>query len=362
MFLKVKMQIPFLVAGLLCLVFIACTSSRDQHSTAGGDMTDTSLISLERKVLQGDYGKIHSYMLTINRKPIVEKYFNGWKRDSLHTMQSVTKSITSLLVGIAVDKGMMQTDDPIQNYLPEYKDHFDKDSLKRRLTIENILNMRSGIQWSEVPYDSSNLHKMNVSRKDWVNYVLAQPMREVPGTSFDYNSGSLVLLSRILWNATKMRTDSFAMKYLFHPLGILSDGWYRAPFDSLPHTGGGLFLSTPDMINIGLLILQQGKFNDKQIVSKEWLDRCLFRRIITKMGPYHVFYNSLWWLFPEDQTSLNDPSSDIITASGARGQWIMVFPKYQAAFVISGDNLPDFSVKILYNHIVPYLKHSTHID
>ena len=137
---------------------------------------------------------------------------------------------------------------------------------------------------------------------------------------------------------------------------INSDAWYQSPYDSLPHTGGGLFLGLPDMPKIGTLLLQKGNWEGKQIVSKKWIEDYFFRTVSTKMGPYNVFYHHLWWIFPEDQNNLNDSSSDILTASGARGQWIMTFKKYQAVFVIIGDNVPDYSVKILYNYIVPFLK------
>jgi CubicO group peptidase (beta-lactamase class C family) len=300
---------------------------------------------------------IDSLLIVRNGYLVTEKYFNGWSRDRLHTLQSNTKSITSLLVGIAIDQGSITSvDDKVVSFFPEYQRIRNLDDRKAAMSVRDLLTMRTGFDWSEDRYEGSPLQRLNTCECDWLKLVLDWPMREQPGTRFEYNSGGVILLAGIIRNATGMNTDAFAQQFLFDPLGIRQVGWYRGQPDALPHTGGGLLMRPRDMAKIGYLLLKKGRWGDRQIVSESWFNESMqhwIRRPRTfRFHP--TDYGYLWWLMPIDGASGDgEPDADILTASGAQGQWIFAIPRYDMVVVVTG-SANDFAVPVdfLYSDIL----------
>jgi CubicO group peptidase (beta-lactamase class C family) len=292
------------------------------------------------RIRSGDRGRIDSLLVVRNGYLVFERYFNGWNADGLHTLQSDTKSVTSLLVGIAIGQGKVgSVDDKVIDYFPEYRNIRNLDARKEAMRIEDLLTMRTGLDWSENPYEGSPLQQLNESREDWLKFVLDWPMAEQPGTRFEYNSGGVILLGGIIRNATGMNVDRFAERNLFDPLGIERVGWYYGYPDALPHTGGGLLMRSRDMAKIGYLMLRGGRWEEAQVVPEDWIRSSTARiqRPPWSFGGYPVNYGYLWWLLPLDGTGTTD--EDILTASGARGQWIFAIPKYDIVVVATGDSL-----------------------
>jgi CubicO group peptidase (beta-lactamase class C family) len=219
------------------------------------------------------------------------------------------------------------------------------------------LTMRTGFDWSEDPYQGSPLFQLNNCQCDWLKFVLDWQMRETPGTRFEYNSGGVILLAGVIRNATEVPTDAFAQRYLFDPLGITQSRWFYGQPDNLPHTGGGLNLRPLDMAKIGYLMLRNGRWENQQIVSSDWV-----RESTSHVVPYArtfasrpVDYGYLWWLLSLDGRGGDQGrDADIYTAAGAQGQWIFVIPKFDMVVVSTG-NTPYFdqAVDFLYSDILP---------
>lgn len=300
-------------------------------------LDSAKLLVLIRKITGNEFKNVNSLLIYKSNKLVLEEYFNGSNVDQIHTMQSVTKSITSLLVGAMADRGLM--DDlhrPVIDFFPEYNLENMSD-WKEEMTVANLLTMQTGINWSENPYAGSNLQTLNESSMDWVKYVLDQPMRESPGTVWQYNSGGCIVFSGLIKNVTGKSADQFCKEVLFNPLGITAHLWAHSRYNGIPHTGGGLSLRARDMLKIGVMVLDSGKWKGQSVFSPAWINASTQRHATTQgRGNYPAYYGYYWWLLPRSMHLGDDHGDDIITASGAQGQWIFVLPKDKMVVAVTG--------------------------
>ena len=247
---------------------------------------------------------------------ISERYFPSGDSASTHDIRSVTKSVMSTLIGIAIDKGFIQSENEnIVNYLHSLDNHIDE--AKVNIKISDLLSMSSGIEGSDLT---------NVSEyEDWhhapnqLMYTLSKPLIHQPGEVFAYNSGASHLLSIILTQATGISTFEFAKKYLFQPLSIADHQWEQ---DKQGNYNGsaGLCLTPHDMIKIGQLYLNKGMYNGKRIVSEEWINKASTVKITTSnIEPFGPSYGYLWWIG-------NTHGHYYFFANGYGGQFIVVCP------------------------------------
>jgi CubicO group peptidase (beta-lactamase class C family) len=300
------------------------------------------LEALAKRLGQGEFGSFHSLLIVRNGRLAFERYFRGWGPSDLHTVQSVTKSVSSLLVGIAIDqKKIGSVDKRLLDLVPEYQNSANLDDRKRAIELVHVLTMSSGIEWDESStYGSSgnNLSQMHRSG-DWVRFVLDRPMIHPPGRRFRYNSGGTMVLAAVLKKATGLNADEFAQRHLFEPLGIRDVDWrYRSP-NGLPETGGGLFLTPREMAKIGYLVLCGGRWEGRQVVSERWVRQSMQRyfRNVHPLSRYKVDYGYLWWLFSEEQQA-PPLSQDMIFAWGADGQFIFIDPSDELVVVMTAGN------------------------
>ena len=316
------------------------------------------LKSLANRLRTNQIRDLNSLLVVRNGYLVVEEYFNGSGPEDVHTLQSDSKSVTSLLIGIALQQGRIHSvDDKVLTFFPEYEPIKHLDERKAAITIRDLLTMRTGLDWSEDDYNTSPLKELNECGCDWLRFVLNWRMREMPGTKFEYNSGGVILLGGIIRSVTGRAVDSFAEQYLFSPLGIKGARWFQGLPEGLPHMGGGLNLRATDMARIGYLLLRNGRWEDQQIVSHEWLQESTRHWVAypRTFGSHSVDYGYLWWLLPVDNTvpSQGD-DADVYTASGARDQWIFVIPKYDMVVVVTGNTSATFAqpVDFLYTDIL----------
>ena len=298
------------------------------------------LAALVKRVRTNAIPSQHSLLILRHDRLVLEEYFNGSSRNDVHTLQSVTKSVTSLLIGAAIQRhNISGAEESIVNFFSEYMSLQNVDGRKNSMTLRHLLTMQTGLDWNEEPYAGSNLEILNNSCGDWVPYVLNRPMREAPGTRWQYNSGGVIALSGMLRYATQMFADEFARRVLFEPLGIQNERWFRAPCDRLPHTGGGLSLPARDMAKLGLLVLRRGRWNEQQIISESWLAESTQRAATPGYWYSHpVYYGYLWWLLPlSGRAGPPDADGDIITAAGAGGQWIFIVPKHDLVITVTAN-------------------------
>ncbi len=197
-------------------------------------------------------------------------YFHG---TDLHSMQSVTKTVSSIIVGVAIARGDFKADldTPLLKYFDVAKVK-NVDERKRRITLRHVLTMSTGLDWKEdgVPYDDpKNDCSVMEASEDWVQYAIDKPMAQEPGKVFNYNSGVAALVAYVFQKETGQDIEKYGEKYLFQPLGM-DHFWKRTPL-GLPDTEGGVFFSTTDLAKLCYLYLHDGMWDGQQIVSREWV-------------------------------------------------------------------------------------------
>lgn len=282
-----------------------------------------------------------------------EKYYHGTQRDSLHHIQSQTKSVVSLLLGIAIDKGFITNEkEQVAKYFP---DHFNaNDSLKNSVTIRDLITMSAGFDWEEMNpvNDPKNNNTQMYRGGHWLDYALSRPMAAKPFTSFKYNSGCPMIVAGIIEKATKTPLDQFAEKYLFKPLGIENYRWLKDS-SGFCHAGGGLYLKPSDVLKIGIMVLNNGSYQGKRIVSRDWLDRSCTPLFTTEFNSKG--YGYFWWV--KDMATNNDRSTKVVSAEGAGGQSLFIIPEHGLVVSFTEHNYttPQVGPWVLRESVLPNL-------
>jgi CubicO group peptidase (beta-lactamase class C family) len=293
----------------------------------------------------------HGIVIARHGRLIYEHYFAGkdqrlgmslgdvsFDAGTKHDIRSISKSVTSLLVGMALDRGLLtDLDAPVFSFFPEYGDL--RTPEKDRMTLRHLLTMSSGFAWDETSVaftnPSNTYSQMEIApRAD--HFVLAQPLAAQPGEVFNYNSGTANLLGLILRKVTGKRLDAFAKETLFDPLGIEDWDWdYDAGFN--PAAASGLRLRPRDLAKIGQLVLERGKWHGRQIVSSSWIEDSTTPRLSGK-DPAMMFYRPegitsygyLWWL---GRSPPERPEREMIAGGGYGGQRVFILPSLGAVVV-----------------------------
>jgi CubicO group peptidase (beta-lactamase class C family) len=323
-------------------------------------MNEAPLNTLATRIRNGQIAELNGLVVVRRGYVVMEQYANGSSATHVHEMQSVTKSITSLLLGIAIDNGRIAgVDSKALGFFPEYTDFQNMTQAKRDVTLHQLLTMTSGLNFYEDPYPGSPLQRLNDSGGDWLRIIFDQPMNATPGERWQYNSGGVIALGGVIYNATGTVADEYARQHLFEPIGIRTSYWFKGSPNGLPHMGGGLGLRASDLARIGYLVLRKGKWGDTQIVSESWLRESTGHHVRAPrtFGSHSTDYGYLWWLLPLDNRAGGTWDTDIITASGAKGQWLFIVPKYDLV-VAATSNGAGFSgyidpIEFLYSYILP---------
>jgi CubicO group peptidase (beta-lactamase class C family) len=246
-------------------------------------------------------------------------YYHG---TDLHTMQSVTKTVASIIIGAAMQRGDFKAglDTPVLKYFDVSKVK-NVDERKRRMTLRDLLTMSPGMEWHELdlPYgDPRTDFTLMEGTDDWVQYAIDKPMAAEPGKAWNYSCGASELLAYVFQKETGQDIDDYGQKYLFAPLGIRHE-WKRT-YLGVVDTEGGLYLNGSDLAKIGYLYLKDGMWDGHRIVSSEWVKESLAPYFQTNEP--HFEYGFQWWLF-----KLPDSTEYVWIARGMGGQDLIVFPK-----------------------------------
>jgi len=301
---------------------------------------DSEKISdLIREILNKNFKHIDSVLLVKDGKLILEEYFNKYGRDDLHELHSVSKSITSILVGIAIDERMIpNVDTKVYAFFPEYKGTQWVDQ-KYDISLKHVLIMSAGIDWDEwtrpLNDPRNDIIGLIVHSDNWIKYVLNKGVVEPPGMRWNYSGGLTILLGGIIKNTSGLYADEFAEKYLFGPLGIVNYTWHRHP-DGTINTQGGLSLRPRDMAKIGYLFMNGGRWKGRKVISKEWIDESTKGHITT--GSHGYGYQ--WY---RGGGIVNNTEFEAFWAWGRGGQLIFVFPTLELVAVFASkpyDNEP----------------------
>jgi CubicO group peptidase (beta-lactamase class C family) len=310
---------------------------------------------LVASVDDGRYGAIDA-LVVVRYGWLAVEHYHGWAPGRAHTLQSVTKSVTSLLYGILREQQpeAAALDRPVLDVLARYQPVANLDDRKRALTLRNLLTMRTGMDFWEQPYDGSPLQQLNGSSGDWMRFILDRPMVVQPGTRWAYNSGAAIAMCGVIREIAGEDPVAFARQELLDPLGVTGDTWFRSPFDGLPHCGGGLSLKPVDLARVGYLVLRRGRWGDRQVVPAAWVDSstvAVSRGNEVYFSSYGSAYGAFWWLFPLRRGGTD---ASVVAASGSGGQWLFVIPELDLVVAVAASD--GNGLDLLYDEVLPAVR------
>jgi CubicO group peptidase (beta-lactamase class C family) len=340
--------------GLIALGAAACSlaswSGSSQAPPAEGDgwvtarpeemgLSPKRLQALGREVRSGAFTRITSILVARNGKLVYEAYFDG-DAETLRDTRSATKTVTGMLVGIAVDDGFLVVGTPVLGFFPE-RTVANPDPRKDRITVEDFLTMSSILECNDWNDFSRGNEERMYPVEDWVQFALDLPVRgfirgsepalQPYGRSFSYCTAGAVVLAEVLQRATGRPADEFAARRLFEPLGIRRVRWVYSPL-GLPMTGGGLRLRSRDLLRLAQLYLDDGLFEGTRVVSASWVEASI--RPHVRIDD-HTEYGYFWWL----RTFLSRGRKfSVAYMSGNGGNKVVVIPGQRLAAVITSTN------------------------
>ncbi len=329
---------------------------------------DTDLLTRLMRRLQGTENHIHSILIVKDGYLVFEAYFDGsdpnlldenlriggplrfepqrFGREVLHFTASVTKSVTSLLVGIAIDQGYIDgTDTPMFSFFPDYA-HL-RTPAKDSITVHHMLSMTTGLPFDQSypATDPRNESHQLFLAEDPLGFALDRDVTYPPGTTYEYNSGTTDLLGEIVRRSTGQSVSAFAEEHLFGRLGITTYRWAAtAMAPDVTFASGGLYLRPRDMAKIGQLMLQDGVWNGCQVVSSEWVRRSVAMATIGPSGRDYG-YGYQWRL-------ARYGGIPAFRAVGWGGQYIVVLPELNIVFVETAGRYSSERVRIAHDRII----------
>jgi CubicO group peptidase (beta-lactamase class C family) len=301
---------------------------------------------LEAALRDGRFGRITSVLVRRGGDVVHEWYADGSDRSTLHNTRSATKTVTGLLVGIAIDHGHLSgVDTAVSSVLPTGDLTHAADPRKDAITVEDLLTMSSVLECDDTnPFSAGHEERMYLS-PHWTDFALGLPVRGYPpwvtrpedspyGRTFSYCTAGVVLLGAVLAAATGRTVEDFAAEHLFTPLGIETAVWARTSEGSAM-TGGGLLLTTPDLATLGELSLTGGRYDGRQVVPEHWLATSTTPQVEVDD---ETQYGYLWWI-----KTLSGRAGDqhCHYMAGAGGSRVAVFPDLDTVAVVTSQNFGD---------------------
>ncbi len=321
------------------------------------------IIELTKLILKDTFPNIHSLLIARDNKLVYENYFSGkdeyWGlslgyakhgTNILHDIRSISKSVVSACIDIAIQQQRIKSiDDPIFTYLPDYIKF--KTPQNEKITIRHLLTMSSGMKWNEnLPIGAHANNETQMERSiNPVEYVLSQPMDTIPGAVWNYNSGGVQVLAEIIKSVSGDDIDKFAEKFLFKPLGIKNYKWVKSSKSavlfhpmkifshrrSFPAAASGLRLTSRDLLKFGSLYLNNGRWDDKQILTENWVNETFKTQILRENNSTIYGYSYLFWTYTE---TVNNKALQIVSARGLGGQRIFINKELKLIVVITAGN------------------------
>jgi CubicO group peptidase (beta-lactamase class C family) len=323
-----------------------------KESTPAEQGLDGARLSKLQQQLRDALPHIHSVLVARHGYIVFEYYKQGQRRDDLQEVHSITKSVTSALIGIALEKHFLQgLDQKLVEFLPESVDLND-DPRINEITLRHLLTMTSGFAWNETAKDECARFKLSACSprylkfitNDWIGLALERPIVHAPGQVFNYDSAAAHLLSVAVSRATTMSTATFAEQQLFGPLGISR---YRWDTDAKGYNYGAysLELTTRDMAKFGQLYLNRGAWQGRQLIPSDFVDASTHKQ---NAGgpPAQAYYGYMWWVTPDSE------KIPAYFANGRGGQYIIVFPSLDLVVVVTA-NLDGQKLGIVREFILP---------
>jgi CubicO group peptidase (beta-lactamase class C family) len=333
-------------------VYEAPASTGDGWDTAHAatvDLDPAPLTDATNAVRAGEYSEVDSILVVRHGRLVHEVYFGDYDRAKVHDLRSATKSVTSILVGIAIDQGLLPDADAYAlPLLPAYANHQNPDPRKAEIRLRHLLTMTPGLDCNDGNGASPGNEEKMYGKDDWVRFILDLPMVADPGQQWAYCTGGVVTLGAVLAGATGRRADAFARESLFAPLGITDYHWEYTPSGQVD-TGGHLHLRPRDMAKLGQLMLNRGAWNGARLLSEDWVRVSTARQALLPNGGQ---YGYLWW-------RLSASGTEVFYADGNGGQQIMVAPALDLVVVFTGSHYNSahgMAFELLYKFILPAVR------
>lgn len=339
-----KKIIAVLTAVALAFAFCACTNQKEDISEAQTDSTTVPTTaaplvwqwqkdspenqSVDPAVLDEVHETFDSFPLLasviVRNGYIVDEYYkDGYDENSVFVLNSASKSVTSALIGIAIDMGIIQNVDiPLSQYFPQVLEN--DNEYWQDITIRHLLTHTSGIDMS----DTADWYDWRAS-ENWVQYILDRPITSRPGTVFSYSTGNTHLLSAVLQQASGMTLEEFGKRYLFEPMGMESVS-LSADAQGISDGGNGVSMHIYDMAKFGMLFLNGGEWQGEQLISSEWVDESTTVRFDRDSGSADYGYQ--WWV-----RTFGDRDYHAYFAQGHGGQYIFVVPDLQLVIAFTSN-------------------------
>ncbi|GHD75868.1 6-aminohexanoate-dimer hydrolase [Luteimonas padinae] len=286
-------------------------------------LNDEKLSELTDFIHADPHSDFRSVVIAKDGKIAFEGYFNGHDPESLHDIRSATKSITSMMVGIAIEDGLIaDVKEPVFSTLSAYAPFANDGPRKQAITVENLLTMASGLHADDDNSDSPGNEDFLWESDDWVRFSLDLPMADEPGSRWSYASVNTFLLGVLVEEASMESLSSHAKKHLFAPLGITNFDWRSEP-SGRTVAQGNLAIRARDMLKLGQLYLDGGRWNGIQVVPETWVQTSIVGRFDVPWDDYDA-YGYGWYLHT---LNIEGREFQYFFASGNGGNKIYVLPK-----------------------------------
>lgn len=337
--------------------------ARDGWPTARAgsvELSEDGLAAMGAAIRSGEFGQITSVLVARRGRLVYEDYFHG-SATSLRNTRSVTKTVTGMLVGLAIARGSLTGIEARVLSILGRQPAKNADPRKAQITVEDLMTMSSLLEcddWNQ--FSNGNEERMYLV-EDWLQFALDLPIKGFPpwatkpqdtpyGRSFSYCTAGVFLLGRVLERATGTGIEEFARAHLFGPLGITAFEWQRSPMGEA-QTGGGLGLRSRDLLKLAQLYADRGRWSGRQIIPESWVDASVRARVrIDESNEYGY----LWWLTALDVGERQFPA---FYMSGTGGNKVYVIPQLELVTVITSENFGrgdahQLSDRLLSEHIL----------
>ncbi|MEE9372673.1 MAG: serine hydrolase [Saprospiraceae bacterium] len=303
----------------------------DDFKVSKQEVIHSKIKELNIKVANESFLDVTSIVAIKDGNILIEEYFNGSDRSSMHDTRSLGKTVTGMLVGLAIDKGYIIDENQTLSTFYNFYSYENKSKTKSNITIKDLLTMTSLLDGSDMdPNSSGNEDKIQES-EDWMDHVLNLGLKSSDqDKKWDYFTGGTMLLGDIVDKSVPNGIEQMAMDYLFEPLNIKSPKWFYTP-QSLAYGGGGLQMTTLDLAKLGMLYQNNGKWNNEQIISQKWVEKSLSKHISLPQD-MNGTYGYLWYnknIISENQLY------HISYAAGNGGNMLFIFHDIPLIVVIT---------------------------
>ncbi len=293
------------------------------------------IIEMVKKTIDGSYPDVHSILIYKNDKLVLEEYFYGYDKDTPHQLRSATKPIIGGIMGIAIDQGFIKSEQ--EKLLPFFESSYpvilNMDDRKKAITIENFLMYRHGLDCDNNNAESKGNEMSMMESNDWVKFTLDLPAVTEPGTVSSYCTGCALTIGNLVEKVTDEKIEDFAKKNLFDPLGITNYKWVFEPNQESMTNFSQLSMTPRDLVKLGKVYKDKGKWNGKQILSESWVNKTFD----TDDGDYGYAWKHKYYI-------LDGKRYDSYLATGNGGQKISVWPELDMVTVFTGGNYNSYLI------------------